>query len=92
MRDLNDLEIDLQEVVLVDQSQFVTVNVAQIKELEKVAEDCKVHEQKIKEFERIVNEMKQNEKQNQLVSFKAVHLPKNKPKFNLEKNKRSTIC
>lgn len=65
-----DLETDLQEVVLVDPNQFVTVNVEQIKELEKVAEDCKLYEQKIKEYEEVIREMQRKEKQNQLVSIK----------------------
>lgn len=70
MINLDDLDIDLHEVVLVDENQFMTVNVAQIKEYEKVAEDCKIYEEKIKEYDRIVNEMKQKEIQNQLVSYK----------------------
>lgn len=68
MIDLNDLEVDLHEVVLVDESQFVTVNVAQIKELEKAVEDCKAYERKIKDFEAIVKEMKLKEQRNQMVS------------------------
>lgn len=67
--DLNDLEIDLQEVVLVDQSQYVTVNVAEIKKLEKDAEDAKIYEEKVKEYQRIVKEMQQKEKQTQVVSY-----------------------
>lgn len=68
MIDPNDLEVDLHEVVLVDQNQYITVNVAHIKEMEKSVENCKMYEQKIKEYERILNEMKQNEKRNQSVS------------------------
>lgn len=67
--DLNDLEINLQEVVLVDKNQFITVNVAQIKEYEKVAEDLKIYEQKVMEYERIVCEMQKKEKENHLVSY-----------------------
>lgn len=68
MFDLNDLETDLHEVVLVDRNQYITVNVSEVKEYEKVAEDCKMFEQKTKEYERIIMEMQQKEKQNQSVS------------------------
>ena len=66
--DFNDLETDLQEVVLVDRDQFITVNVLKVKEYERIAEDCKMFEQKTKEYERIIKEMQQKEKQNDLVS------------------------
>lgn len=70
MIDLNDIETDLQEVVLVDPNQFVTVNVAQIKELEKTAEDSKLYERKVQEYEDIIREMHRKEKQSELVSVK----------------------
>lgn len=68
MIDLNDLETDLQEVVLVDQNQFVTVNVAQIKKLENEVEDGKAYERKVKEYEEMIRQMQQTEKANRLVS------------------------
>lgn len=61
-------DIDLHEVVLVDPNQFVTVNAAQVKEYEKIAEKNEILEQKVKEYERIVNEMKLKEKKNQSVN------------------------
>lgn len=67
---LDDGFVDLSEVVLLSENQFVTVNVEQIKEYERIAEDCKKYEDKIKECERIMNEMKLKEKQDQLVSQK----------------------
>lgn len=63
-------DIDLHEVVLVDPDQFATVNVAQVKEYEKIAENNKILEQQLKEYERIVNEMKLKEKKNQTVNYK----------------------
>lgn len=68
MFDLNDIESDLQEVVLVDRNQYITVNVSEVKEYEKVAENCKMFEKKAKEYERIIMEMQQKAKENQLVS------------------------
>ncbi len=67
-------DIDLHEVVLVDRNQFVTINVSQVKEYEKIAESNKILEQKVKEYERILNDMKLKEKQNQIVIFKLRNL------------------
>lgn len=46
----------------------VTISLDEFQNYEKIAEDCKVFEQKIKDYERIVDEMKRNEKKNQSVS------------------------
>lgn len=60
--------VDLTEIVLVDPNDVVTLNVAQIKEYEKIAERNKVLEVQVKEFERIIKEMELTKKQNETVS------------------------